>query len=91
MFDGEVGVVQHLGDQAVAKAVALDRLVFVHGTDSLNHLCGNTEQKISTDALSRPLQQADNLLLYFCHLRLPGCNGGWITPDEIYALFIPGV
>ena len=39
VFDGEVGVVEHLRDQAVVEVVALDRVVFVHRADGLDHLC----------------------------------------------------
>lgn len=39
---------------------------------------------------SKPLEEAAYSLLCFCLRRLPQSNTGWITPDEIYALFIPG-
>lgn len=38
VFDGEIGIVQHLWDQTIVKVVSLDRVIFVHRTDSLDHL-----------------------------------------------------
>lgn len=38
VFDGEIGIVQHLWDQSIVKVVPLDGVVFVHRTDSLDHL-----------------------------------------------------
>ena len=39
VFDSEIGVVEHLWDETVVKVVSLDGVVFVHGADSLDHLC----------------------------------------------------
>lgn len=39
VFDGEIGVVEHLRDETVVKVVSLDWVVFVHSADSLDHLC----------------------------------------------------
>lgn len=38
VFDGEIGIVQHLWDQSVVKVVPLDGVIFVHRTDGLDHL-----------------------------------------------------
>lgn len=38
VFDGEIGIVQHLWDQSVVKVVPLDGVIFVHCTDGLDHL-----------------------------------------------------
>lgn len=38
VFDGEIGIVQHLWDQSVVKVVPLDGVVLVHRTDGLDHL-----------------------------------------------------
>lgn len=92
VFDGEIGVVEHLRDQAVVEVVALDWVVFVHRADGLDHLLfvGNRDMRRRPEEGSEPLEEAACSLLCFCHRRLPQSNTGWITPDEIYALFIPG-
>lgn len=39
VFDGEIWVVEHLWDEAIVEEVALDRVVSIHCTDNLDHLC----------------------------------------------------
>lgn len=38
VFDGEIGIVQHLWDQPIVEVVSLDGVIFVHSTDGLDHL-----------------------------------------------------
>lgn len=38
VFDGKIGIVQHLWYQSVVKVVPLDGVIFVHCTDGLDHL-----------------------------------------------------
>lgn len=38
VFDGEIGIVQHLWDQPIVEVVSLDGVIFVHCTDGLDHL-----------------------------------------------------
>lgn len=45
VFDGKIGVVEHLWDQTIVKIVALDWVVFVHRTDSLDHLCWDRKKQ----------------------------------------------
>lgn len=45
VFDGEIGVVEHLRDETIVKVMALDRVVFVHRADSLDHLCWKQRDK----------------------------------------------
>lgn len=57
VFDGEIGVVEHLRDQAVVEVMALDRVVFVHRADSLDHLCWKQKSRFTEEG-SEPLEEA---------------------------------
>lgn len=38
VFDGEIGIVEHFGNQTIIEVVALNRVVFVYRTEGLDHL-----------------------------------------------------
>lgn len=83
VFDGEIWIVEHLRDKTEVKVVALDWVIFVRCSDSLDHLYWKQRGRKIKETGSHPLQQAACSL--HCFFATADClsNTGWIMPDEI--------
>lgn len=83
VFDGEIWIVEHLRDETEVKVVALDWVIFVRCSNSLDHLYWKQRDRKIKETGSHPLQQAAYSL--HCFFATADClsNTSWIMPDEI--------
>lgn len=58
VFDGEIWIVEHLWDETEVKVVALDWVIFVGCSDSLDHLYWKQRDRKIKETGSHSLQQA---------------------------------
>lgn len=82
VFDGEIWIVEHLWDKTEVKVVALDWVIFVGCSDSLDHLYWKRrDRKIKERAHTHYSRQP----ILYTVFSTADClsNTGWITPNEI--------
>lgn len=72
VFDGEIGIVQHLWDQPIVEVVSLDGVIFVHCTDSLDHLKSKgretQRERHNVDVISRGFVKSFSFRSFVSHV-----------------------